>query len=253
MARRPSQACRLIAALLLGAAALPAQAREEPPPWSYQGKRGVHAWGDLGPGYATCKLGKFQSPIDIREADAQKAVLPEIRFGYTPARGRVVNNGHTIQVNMAAAGGVTLPDGDYPLVQFHFHAPSEEKFDGKRHPMDVHLVHRNAKGTQAVVAVQFQEGRANAALQAVFDKMPVKPGEKRVLPMLDASGLLPADRSYYRFQGSLTTPPCSEEVAWYVLKQPVEASRAQLSAFRKLYPMNARPVQPLNGRTIEVN
>jgi carbonic anhydrase len=234
-------------------AALSAHAKDDPPPWSYQGKRGAHAWGELGPGYATCKLGKFQSPIDIRDADAQKAALPEIGFRYTPARGRVVNNGHTIQVNMTAAGGVTLADGDYDLVQFHFHAPSEEKFNGKRHPMDAHLVHRNARGALAVVAVQFEQGRANAALQKVFDRIPMKSGEKRVLPMLDATGLLPADRAYYRFKGSLTTPPCSEEVAWHVLRQPVEVSRAQLQAFRKLYPMNARPVQPLNGRTIEVN
>jgi carbonic anhydrase len=245
---------RLATFALLAATAFATAARDDKPHWGYQGRNGAQAWGDLEPGFAACKLGRLQSPIDIRDTQAKKAALPAIRFDYSPGRARVVNNGHTIQVNMQAAGGVGLADGEYQLLQFHFHAPSEEKIDGRRYPMVVHLVHRNAGGKLAVVAVLLKEGRENAALKPVFDKLPTRDGDRRALAAtLNPADLLPADRGYYRFKGSLTTPPCSEEVSWQVLKQPVEISKAQLRAFRKLYPMNARPVQPLNGRTVEAS
>jgi carbonic anhydrase len=244
---------RPIAVCLLAVLAAAAAAKDAAPAWGYEGHNGAQAWGDLSPGFATCKLGQVQSPIDIREADAKKASLPPIRFHYTPARGRLVNNGHTIQVNITGAGGIGLPDGDYALEQFHFHAPSEEKFDGRREPLDVHLVHRSAQGALAVVAVQFREGKENAALKPVFDKLPRRNGDKRLLPPLDVGDMLPAARGYYRFQGSLTTPPCSEQVTWHVLKEPVLISAEQLRAFRRLYSMNARPIQPLNGRLIETD
>jgi carbonic anhydrase len=249
----PIRARAPIAAALLAATALGAAARDDRPQWGYQGRSGAQAWGDLEPAFAACKLGRLQSPIDIREANAKKAPLAPIRFGYAAARGRMVNNGHTIQVNMPVSGSVGLPDGEYQLQQFHFHAPSEERINGRRYPMVVHLVHRNAKGKLAVIAVLMQEGKENAALKPVFDGLPARQGDRRSLPNLNAAGILPADRGYYRFKGSLTTPPCSEEVSWYVLKHPASLSKAQLRAFRKLYSMNARPVQPLNGRVVEQN
>ncbi len=243
---------RLAACVLLAATALAATARDDKPHWGYQGKTGAQAWGDLEPGFATCKLGKFQSPIDIRAADVKQAALPPLRFGYAPAAGEIVNNGHTIQVNLPAGGTLGLADGDYQLVQFHFHTPSEEKINGRAFPLVAHLVHQDAAGKLAVVAVLFKQGRENAALKSVFANLPGKAGDQRALPgPVNLADLLPADRGYYRFKGSLTTPPCSEEVSWQVLKQPVEISKAQLKAFRKLYPMNARPVQPLNGRPLE--
>lgn len=249
---KPLSACSLLAGVLLGALALPAQARDEKPHWGYTGKQGAQAWGDLEPGFATCKLGRLQSPIDIRRAEAKKAPLPTLGFAYAPGPAEVVNNGHSIQVNLPAGGTATLADGESTLQQFHFHTPSEEKIDGRAFPLVAHLVHRNAQGKLGVVAVLFKQGRKNTALQPVFARMPARAGQQRMLAApLNPMDMLPADRGYYRFTGSLTTPPCSEEVAWHVLKQPVEISRAQLDAFRKLYRMNARPVQPLNGRTVE--
>jgi carbonic anhydrase len=251
---RPFLQCTLLAGVLLVANALAAPPASDKPRWGYHGRNGTQAWGDLAPGFATCKLGRLQAPIDIRTADAKKAPLPPIQFSYAPARAVVVNNGHSIQVEIPAGGKVTLEDGEYTLEQFHFHAPSEEKIDGKPYAMVAHLVHRNAQGKLAVVAVLMKQGRANAALKPVFDHMPGRQGGKRALRSpLNLTDLLPADRAYYRFTGSLTTPPCSEEVIWQLLKQPVEISKAQLAAFRKLYPMNARPIQPLNGRTVEQN
>jgi carbonic anhydrase len=251
---RPSLQRTLLAGVLLVASALAAAAGGDTPRWGYHGRNGTQAWGDLAPGFAVCKLGRLQAPIDIRNADAKTAPLPPIRFSYAPARAVVVNNGHSIQVEIPAGGQLALEDGEYTLEQFHFHAPSEEKIDGKPYAMVAHLVHRNAQGKLAVVAVLMKQGAANAALKPVFDHMPGRPGGKHALQAhLNLTDLLPADRAYYRFKGSLTTPPCSEEVSWQVLKQPVEISKAQLAAFRKLYPMNARPTQPLNGRTVEQN
>ena len=163
----------------------------------------------------------------------------------------MVNNGHTIQVNLPAAGAVTLDGVEYKLLQFHFHTPSEEKIDGKAYPLVAHLVHKNAQGQLAVVAVLFRVGKENTALKPVFEHLPTKESETFKLGLdINSADLLPANRAYYAFMGSLTTPPCSEEVRWQVLKTPVELSASQLAAFRRLYQMNARPVQPLNGRKV---
>lgn len=227
-----------------------AQAADHAPHWSYQGKGGSQHWGDMEPGFAECKLGKIQTPIDIRSA--KKATLAPIGFGYTQSDAEVINNGHTIQVNLPAGGKVTLDGEEYQLLQFHFHTPSEEKVNGKSYSMVAHLVHKSAAGKLAVVAVLFKQGKENQALKAVFDNLPAKEGEKNPLKSgLNAADLLPADQGYYKFEGSLTTPPCSEGVKWQVIKQPVEMSNKQIKAFRTLYKMNARPIQPLNGRTVE--
>lgn len=225
---------------------------EAKPHWQYGGAHGPSRWGDLEKGFATCKTGKDQSPIDIK--GAVKAALPAIGFHYATSPAEIVNNGHTIQVNLASGGTVDLASGTYKIVQFHFHAPSEEKVDGHSYSMVAHLVHSNDKGQLAVVAVLFKEGKANPALAKVFGAMPGAEGGKAELAGgIDAAALLPARQEYYAFTGSLTTPPCTEGVRWQVLKQPVELSREQLAAFRKLYPMNARPTQKLNGRKIEEN
>jgi carbonic anhydrase len=226
-------------------------AADKPAHWEYTGKAGTAHWGELEQDFSACKLGKAQSPIDIRH---EKAGAPApIGFGYTASTADIVNTGHTVQVNLAQGGVLHLASGDYQLVQMHFHTPSEERIHGKRYPLVAHLVHRNAAGELAVVAVLFTQGKENAALKPVFAGLPAHEGDKRsVAGEFDVGALLPAQHAYYAYMGSLTTPPCSEGVHWQVLKQPVEVSKAQLSAFRKLYRMNARPVQPLNGRVVEV-
>lgn len=223
--------------------------------WEYAGKAGPSHWGELEHGFSSCKLGKAQSPIDIRAAHVASRVekLPPIGFHYEASGAEIVNNGHTVQVNPDHGGAITLPSGDYQLVQLHFHTPSEEMIQGRRYPLVAHLVHRNAAGELAVVAVLFKEGKENAALKEVFAGLPAVAGDKHPLAnSIDIAALLPAHHGYFAYMGSLTTPPCSEGVHWQVLKEPVELSRVQLSAFRKLYAMNARPVQPLNGRAVRI-
>lgn len=239
----------MVAAMLLPAV-FGAHASEGAPHWEYKGKHGPAAWGEMDAGFAECKFGKEQSPIDIR--GAQKSALAPLAFGYTPSSAEVVNNGHTIQVNLADAGTVTIDGVPYKLVQFHFHTPSEERINGRAYPLVAHLVHKNAEGKLAVVGIMLKEGKPNVVLKAVFDNLPQAEGEKKALDgSFNVADMLPAEQGYYKYMGSLTTPPCSEGVRWQVLKQPIEVSRAQLYAFRKLYHLNARPVQPLNGRKLE--
>lgn len=223
-------------------------ANDAAPHWTYGEER---EWGELAPAYAECKIGKTQSPIDIQTKLVQKANLTSIKIAYKAAPAEVVNNGHTIQVNLTDAGTATVPSGEYQLLQFHFHTPSEEKINGKNFPLVAHLVHKNAGGKLAVIAVLFKEGKENSALTSIFATMTEKEGKAALPVNFDAASLLPSDLGYYAFTGSLTTPPCSEGVAWQVLSTPVEISKAQIAAFHKIYKHNARPVQPLNGRIVQ--
>lgn len=226
-----------------------AMAAEQQPHWSYNGKEGPEHWAQLDPGYETCALGHAQSPIDI--SHATRASLPRIAFNYQASPAEVVNNGHTVQVNLANAGGIEIDGKPYRLVQFHFHTPSEEHIAGKGFPMVAHFVHQATDGRLAVVAVLFKEGEKNQALDSVFNAVPGKAGEKSELAGSFApQAMLPQRQGYYAFAGSLTTPPCSENVQWRVLKQPVELSHAQLVQFQQLYAKNARPIQALNDREV---
>ncbi len=221
--------------------------------WGYTGAAGPEKWGDLKPEFAACKTGKRQSPIDIKGAVA--ADLEPITFEYKPAPLRIIDNGHTIQVNYPAGSSISVGRTLYDLVQFHFHRPSEEKVNGKASDMVVHLVHRDKDGNLGVVGVLLQKGRENGVLKALWSNLP-REKEKEVTidkVTVDPAGLLPADRSYYTFPGSLTTPPCSEGVTWFLLKTPTQVSAAQIDRFAKLYKLNARPVQPLNDRTLKVS
>lgn len=219
--------------------------------WEYDGKNGPAHWGELEKEFGACKLGKEQSPIDISTKSIEKAKLPEIKAAYKASAGELVNNGHTIQINLADGGSATVPSGAYKLLQFHFHTPSEEKIDAKNFPLVAHLVHKNEAGNLAVIAVLFKEGKENDALKGIFNALPAKEGKEPLKASFDATKLLPTSMGYYTFKGSLTTPPCSEGVAWQVLKTPVEMSKAQIDAFKKVFKMNARPVQPLNGRKVQ--
>jgi len=221
--------------------------------WTYGGHGGPKEWGALSPEFATCKLGKNQSPIDIR--GAKPADLSAIKFDYKPSPLKVIDNGHTIQVNYAPGSSIEVDGKRYELLQFHFHKPSEEKVDGKSYAMVAHLVHKNAEGKLAVVAVLFDKGGGNPVIASVWKNLP-KEKEKEMAVAdvtIDATNLLPPTKGYYKFAGSLTTPPCSEEVTWLVLKTPVKIADAEINAFGKIYPMNARPTQPLNGRAIQAS
>jgi carbonic anhydrase len=242
-----------IAALVLAlstsvAAAAPASGERH---WGYTGHGGPTEWGTLSPEFETCGLGKHQSPIDIH--GAKVVDLPAIRFDYHAAPLAIVDNGHTIQVNYAPGSTIDIGGARYELVQFHFHRPSEEKVDGKSHAMVAHLVHRNAEGQLAVVAVLLDGGGANAMIDTIWKHLPPEKEKPIVVTgvNVDAAALLPKDHGYFTFQGSLTTPPCSENVTWIVLKEPVRIANADIDAFGRIYPMNARPVQPTNDREID--
>jgi len=227
-----------------------AAAQGEGAHWTYGGHGGPAEWGALSSEFATCKLGKNQSPIDIRGAKA--ADLPPIKFDYKPSPLKVIDNGHTIQVNYDPGSWIEVGGMRYELVQFHFHKPSEEKVDGKPHAMVAHLVHKSADGKLAVVAVLLDAGGASALIDSIWKNLPKEKGKEALAQSvtIDVTDLLPKSRGYYTFQGSLTTPPCSEEVTWIVLKTPVKIAGEEIAAFGKIYPMNARPTQPVNGRPI---
>ena len=226
------------------------QALAEHKHWSYGGHGGPAEWGDLDPAFSTCKIGKAQSPIDIRGAVA--ADLPAIKVDYKPSPLKVIDNGHSIQVNYAPGSSIDVGGTRYELMQFHFHKPSEEKIEGKAHAMVVHLVHKSADGKLVVVAVLLDKGGVNPTIEAIWKNVPKEKGkEVSVTATVDAATLLPIDKGYYTFQGSLTTPPCSEGVQWFVLKSPLKISESEIAAFGRHYPMNARPTEPLNGRVIQ--
>ncbi len=218
--------------------------------WDYQGDGGPQAWAQLKAEFATCSSGKRQSPIDIR--DGIKVQLDAVQFDYRPSAFRVVDNGHTVQVNVGAGNFIEVSGRRFELLQFHFHRPSEERINGRLFDMVVHLVHKDVEGRLAVVAVLLDRGSAQPLVQAVWNNLPLEKGDEVAarLPM-DLNELLPADRSYYTYMGSLTTPPCSEGVLWMVMKNPVPISAEQIAIFARLYPMNARPIQSASGRLIK--
>lgn len=218
--------------------------------WSYEGEAAPANWGKLDPKFATCATGKNQSPIDIGSTKPGSGKPPGL--SYAKGTTEMVNNGHTVQVNYAPGSSLSVDGRTFELKQFHFHAPSENTVNGKHFPMEGHLVHADAQGNLAVVAVMFSEGAANPALESLWKAMPSKAGAKSALKdPVSAADLLPKERKYYRFEGSLTTPPCSEGVRWMVLQKPVTASKAQIEAFRKAVGFaNNRPVQALNARPV---
>jgi carbonic anhydrase len=218
--------------------------------WSYQGATGPSHWASENPEYAACGVGKRQSPINI--VAAQKTPLPSIQFNYSPSPLTIIDNGHTIEVSYAPGSFIVIDGQRYDLVQFHFHRPSEEHVDGRGYSMVAHLVHKNQKGEVAVVAVLLREGKTNAFLDSVWAHIPSDKGHEHAVAgaTVNIAELLPAKQGYYTFEGSLTTPPCTEHVKWLVLKSPVELSAAQIGVFAKRYPNNARPLQALNDRVI---
>lgn len=243
------------AAALLALTSLSAGAADAPRPthWEYDGARGVPHWAQLDHAFEACGIGHRQSPVDIQHATP--APLPALEFGYKGVSPAIVNNGHTIQVNVPAGQFLTLAGKRLELLQFHFHTPSEERLKGKASAMVAHFVHRDADGHLAVVAVLLEAGQGGSTFDKVLDHLPRRAGETLTVADLniDLQALLPKDRHYYDFEGSLTTPPCSEGVHWMVMREPVKVTPEHIKAFRTLYAHNARPVQPLNGREVKVS
>ena len=220
--------------------------------WSYEGETGPPAWGRLRPEFKACATGQRQSPINIDDSTTLQGPAEALQFDYQPSSASVVNDGRTIQVDVQGDNALTVRGSNYKLLQFHFHNPSEERINHKAFAMVAHLVHRNPEGQLAVVAVLFEAGASNPMVNKVWTYMPLDVGDRVRMPpgALNLAELLPKDQRFYQFMGSLTTPPCSEGVLWLVLKQPVPLSREQLRLFAQLFPNNARPVQPVNGRAV---
>jgi carbonic anhydrase len=239
------------------ASAAPAAAHEAPH-WNY-GEQGPAAWGTLSPEFVACAEGKSQSPIDLTAVAEGPA--PEMKFSFQPAalkivhhahKADVVNTGHSIQVNTSGNDTLSVGGQTFTLLQYHFHSPSEHTVDGKHFPMEMHLVHKSADGKLAVVGALIEEGSHNAAFDPVWANLPKEKGVEAHLEnvMVNVDDLLPKDLSAYSYDGSLTTPPCSEGVTWFVLTTPVRLSAEQIAAFRAVVHDNNRPVQPLNARTV---
>ena len=244
-------ALSLAAAFCIGLAPAISRAQESHAPhWSYDGKEDPKHWGSLDPAFATCQTGHNQSPIDI--SHAKLADLPKLKFDYKSVPLSIINNGHTIMVNYAPGSTLTVGSKTYILKQFHFHHPSEEHINGKGFDMVGHLVHADADGHLAVVAVLFKAGVPNPLLETLWKNIP--PEKDKTVEVstvsVNAEDLLPSQRGYYTYSGSLTTPPCTEGVTWYVLKYTSSLSNDQLATITKLYPHDNRPTQKLNHRKV---
>ncbi|KPF48706.1 hypothetical protein IP80_09300 [beta proteobacterium AAP65] len=217
--------------------------------WGYEGEHGPAAWAKLKPEFGLCKTGERQSPIDIRGGLAVN--LEPVKFDYQDSPFSVIDNGHTVQVNLQPGNSIDIGGRKFELQQFHFHRPSEERIDGRQFEMSLHLVHKDAQGRLAVVALLFDEGPPHAVVQDVWNNLPLERGEARPARQpLALTELLPDDRRYYTYMGSLTTPPCSEGVQWVVMRSPLSLTAEQIGLFSRIYPMNARPVQSASGRRI---
>lgn len=224
-------------------------------PWNYYGKTGPLGWGRLDPAYRACSEGHEQSPIDIRGAHLNKALQP-IEFHYIAGPVTLENTGNTVIVHVDPGSYIVAGGVRYDLQQFHFHHPGEEAVKGKLTDMDAHLVHKSADGKVAVIAVRLSEDRGdpNATLATLWEHLPTAKGATdKVTELVNAGGLLPADRGYWTYMGSLTAPPCTEGVRWFVLEQEISISRDQLRAFAAMFKINSRPLQDPHGRRIEAN
>ncbi len=222
--------------------------------WQYIGEGGPAEWGKLAPENKPCTVGKRQSPIDINNSNVKEnKSLPNLMFSYIAAPLKILNNGHTIQMNYPKGSKLSIGPATYDLLQFHFHTPSEHAFNGKRTELEVHFVNKNSDGSLAVVGVLMKKGKKNSALETFFNKMPAAAGKEDTIEnaTLNPNEMLPKDKDYYTYLGSLTTPPCSEIVTWYVIKDKIEVSIEQIKKFQKLFPMNARPLQSLSSRVVE--
>jgi len=222
--------------------------------WGYTGHEGPTNWGDLDPKYEMCKKGMNQAPINIsKDVTIKTEGLKAIDFNYKTGASSVINNGHTIQVNVKDGSSIKVDGITFNLIQFHFHTPSENQIEGKHFPLEAHFVHASKDGELAVVAVLFEDGKENPIIKKIWNKMPHKAGGNATCGLSSkvVNDILPKNKEYYRFTGSLTTPPCSEGVRWLVLKNYSTISKAQAVEFLKtMHHKNNRPVLPINARKV---
>ena len=231
----------------------PATSEAQGPDWSYTGDTGPEFWGELNPEYARCSAGTEQSPIDL--AGATPETVPPIEYEYRSSGGTEENNGYEIAVELDDAGSIETLGESYELVGYHFHSPSEHTVDGEAFPAELHLVHSTKDDRLAVIGVLIEEGDENEPLAETLSEVPPAPGDAHELEgEVDATRLLPAGGAgdVYRYDGSLTTPPCTEGVLWTVFADPIEVSPDQLEALTAAYDDDARPVQPRNGRELTI-
>jgi len=236
----------VITTLFISASALASKSVE----WSYSGETGPEVWGSLDESFETCATGKKQSPVNITSATDDE--LSPLTINYNAGGFEALNNGHTIQVNYLPGSSIIIGNKKFELKQFHFHSPSENMIDNEQYPMEAHFVHANESGHLAVIGVMYESGDEVDNLSALWEALPAQPNQKQsIVEHINAKDLLPNVENHYRFEGSLTTPPCSEEVLWIVLDETQAISTEQLKAFSNaVHVPNNRPVQPLNGRVI---
>jgi len=216
--------------------------------WDYEGPMGPENWGKEFP---RCGRGKEQAPLDIKGpfVKARFSIAPD----YKPGPLRILNNGHTIQVNVNPGSKMRIDGVPYELLQFHFHRPSEEALNGKRQAMVIHFVHKNADGALAVLGVLLQMGNENPGIKTLWTHAPQQEGPEQQPDgvVFNPANLLPREMEFYHYDGSLTTPPCTEKVKFFILRTMVNISPEQVNQFP--FKLNARPIQPLNDRVIMAN
>jgi carbonic anhydrase len=222
--------------------------------WSYEEEIGPEHWGELDSSYSACVNGNEQSPINIESSQVKTSEKVEnIVIQYKPTDFSLAHTGHTVQANPASlSNSIVVDDNEYILAQFHFHTPSEHQINSQYLDMELHLVHQDANGKLAVLGLMIQEGKENEALASIWDDLPKSETEEDIdiKEPVDLQALLPSDQTSYHYNGSLTTPPCAEEVRWIVFDEPIEMSKEQIQAYQEIFPENQRPVQPLNEREI---
>lgn len=216
--------------------------------WEYDGHLGPDVWRNLSPDFRQCGDGMQQSPVDL--AGAVETRIADIELHWAPADWYVINTGHTIEIAADDAGYAYIDGQPYDLIHFEFHTPSEHAFDGLHYPMEVQFVHRNEAGEVAIIAVMMKGGGRNDAFEAIMANAPIHANHRTLLGLIDAAALVSDLTDIMRYRGSLTMPPCTENVLWTVLTDPVTVSDAAILAFESLFDMNARPLQPLNRRYI---
>ena len=215
--------------------------------WGYTGPDGPASWAKLDPSFGTCARGKLQSPIDIMP---RRSEAPEVIFVYRPTAAAIVDTGHTIEVDLDPGSFIVVDGTRFDLIQFHFHTPAEHTLAGDSFPMELHLVHRSKAGKLAVIGVLYTEGESSVALAPVWKGAPRAKGTSKLKKAFDPMALLPKDQAAYRYDGSLTTPPCSEGVIWHVLKRPRTEDDHTIELLRRRFGANARPVQELGDREL---
>jgi len=218
--------------------------------WGYGKNNGPDHWSSMNPDYSLCSKGKNQSPVNI--SGFIKAPHKKLNTDYQTKVNEIVNNGHTIQINMKSGSKIKIDNSNFELKQFHFHSPSENTINGKSYPLEGHFVHADTNGDLVVLSVMFEKGDSNIVLEKLWSHMPEQSGaHENLTDNITASNLMPKNMDYYQFNGSLTTPPCSEGVRWYVLKNPIKVSQQQVDKFHHtMHHANNRPVQSINARLI---